>query len=102
MPRAPQQGGRALRHIAEVHGPEVHAPEVHAGVCGYADGVRFTPGGSRPASYAPDVGMACPVAAGLSGWEWNIGQPAARRLLGSPAVPIEHIGSYNCRPLPRP
>jgi len=74
-------------------------PEVHgAGVCGYADGVRFAPGGSRLASYAPaDVGMACPVAAGLSVWEWNIVQPAARRLLGSPVVAIEHIGSYNCR-----
>lgn len=72
--------------------------EVHAGACGYADGIRFTSGGSRRASYAPtDLGMACPVAAGLSVWEWNIVQPAARRLLGSPVVAIEHYGSYNCR-----
>ncbi len=35
--------------------------------------------------------------AALSLWEWNIVQPAARRLLGSPVVSIEHFGSYNCR-----
>src|SRR5690242_5762477 len=36
-------------------------PEVRAGACGYADGVRFAPGGSRRASYAPaETGMACP------------------------------------------
>ncbi|GAA0312577.1 extensin family protein [Sphingomonas oligophenolica] len=73
-------------------------PPLHAGVCGYADGVRFDAGGSRGAAYMPgDVGMACPVAAGLSMWEWNVVQPAARRLLGSPVVAIEHYGSYNCR-----
>ena len=72
-------------------------PEVHVNACGYADGVRFAEGGSRRAIYAPEVGMACPVAAGLSVWEWNIVQPAARRLLGSSVVAIEHYGSYNCR-----
>jgi len=72
-------------------------PKVHVNACGYADGVRFAEGGSRRATYAPEVGMACPVAAGLSVWEWNIVQPAARRLLGSSVVAIEHYGSYNCR-----
>ena len=73
-------------------------PPVRAGVCGYADGIRFDAGGSRRSAYMPDdVGMACPVAAGLSMWEWNVVQPAARRLLGSPVVAIEHYGSYNCR-----
>lgn len=68
------------------------------GTCSYADGVRFAPGGSRRTPYAPaDVGFSCPVAAGLSVWEWNVVQPAARRLLGSPVVSIEHFGSYNCR-----
>jgi hypothetical protein len=87
---------RALLDKAGVH----YAPlaPVHAGRCSYEDGVRFTPGGTRPTPYAPaDVGMACPVAAGLSMWEWNVVQPAARRLLGSPVVTIEHFGSYNCR-----
>lgn len=73
-------------------------PPVHQGVCGYDDGVRFAPGGSRRLSFAPpDVGLSCPVAAGLSMWEWNVVQPAAVRLLGSPVVAIEHLGSYNCR-----
>jgi len=72
-------------------------PEVHVNACGYADGVRFAEGGSRRATYAPEVGMACPVAAGLSVWEWNIVQPAARRLLGSSVVAIHHYRSYNCR-----
>ncbi|MEO9130772.1 MAG: extensin family protein [Sphingomonas sp.] len=87
---------RALLDKAGVH--YVMLPEIHSGTCGYADGVRFAPGGSRLTSYVPtDVGMACPVAAALSVWEWNIVQPAARRLLGSPVVAIEHYGSYNCR-----
>ncbi len=72
--------------------------EVKAGRCGYADGVRFDSGGSRRAAYSPaDLGTACPVAAALSVWEWNVIQPAARRLLGSPVATIEHFGSYNCR-----
>ena len=75
-------------------------PPIHAGICGYADGVRFTAGGSRRTPYAPaDLGTSCPVAAGLSVWEWNVVQPAARRLLGSPVVSIDHYGSYNCRPI---
>jgi hypothetical protein len=68
------------------------------GTCSYADAVRFAPGGARRTAYAPaDPGMSCPVAAGLSVWEWNVVQPAARRLLGSPVVAIEHLGTYNCR-----
>jgi hypothetical protein len=87
---------RALLHKAGVR--YTILPPIHAGVCGYADGVRFDAGGSRRAAYLPgEVGMACPVAAGLSVWEWNVVQPAARRLLGSPVVAIEHYGSYNCR-----
>lgn len=71
---------------------------VKYGTCSYADGVRFAPGGSRRALYAPaDLGTSCPVAAALSVWEWNVVQPAARRLLGSPVASIEHFGSYNCR-----
>ncbi|MDB5703677.1 MAG: Extensin-like protein [Sphingomonas bacterium] len=89
---------RALLDRAGVH--YIVLPPVHAGVCGYADGVRFAPGGSRRIPYSPaDLGTSCPVAAGLSVWEWNVVQPAARRLLGSPVVAIDHYGSYNCRPI---
>jgi len=73
-------------------------PPRRYGTCSYADAVRFAPGGARRTAYAPaDPGMSCPVAAGLSVWEWNVVQPAARRLLGSPVVAIEHFGTYNCR-----
>jgi hypothetical protein len=66
--------------------------------CGYVDGVRFSPGGSRRIVLDPaDPIMACPVAAGMAMWEWNVVQPAARRYLGAPVVAIEQLGTYNCR-----
>lgn len=66
--------------------------------CGYADAVRFTPGGPRRIVFAPErVGVACPVAAALAMWEWDVVQPAALRRFGSAVVGIDHLGSYNCR-----
>lgn len=66
--------------------------------CGYDDGVRFTGGGSRRIAYAPaGLGIACPVAAALAKWEWDVVQPAAERYLGSRVATIEHFGSYSCR-----
>jgi hypothetical protein len=66
--------------------------------CGYDDGVRLTAGGARGIGFSPrGVGLACPVAAALSVWEWNVVQPAAEARFGSPVVRIEHFGSYNCR-----
>lgn len=66
--------------------------------CGYADAVRFLPGGSRRIRFAPrDLGVACPVAAALTLWEWEVVQPAAQRHFGQRVAEIEHFGSYNCR-----
>ncbi|MEI9851039.1 MAG: extensin family protein [Sphingomonas sp.] len=66
--------------------------------CGFADGVRFARGGSRRIDFLPaDVGVACPVAAALAMWEWNVVQPAARRHFGTRVSAIEHFGSYSCR-----
>lgn len=66
--------------------------------CGYADGVRLLPGGARRIGFAPaSPGIACPVAAALSVWEWQVLQPAARKHFGSEVVGIEHLGSYSCR-----
>ncbi|MBX3593036.1 extensin family protein [Sphingomonas sp.] len=66
--------------------------------CGYADAVRFTAGGSRRIRYAPgDLGVACPVAAALTMWEWDVVQPAAQRIFGQDVAEIEQFGSYNCR-----
>lgn len=68
--------------------------------CGYADAVHFTPGGARAIGYAPaSVGIACPVAAGLAMWEWEVVQPAAARRFGQPVAQITHFGSYSCRRL---
>ncbi len=73
-------------------------PERRSGDCGYDDGVRFTAGGPRRIGYTPSgLGVACPVAAALAVWEWEIVQPAARRLLGSSVATIDHFGSFSCR-----
>jgi hypothetical protein len=73
-------------------------PRVRSGQCGYADGVRLMSGGARRLALSPaNLGMACPVAAALSVWEWNVVQPAARRYFGQRVVAIDHLGSYNCR-----
>lgn len=66
--------------------------------CGYDDGVRFTPGGARQIGFRPaSLGIACPVAAALSVWEWQVVQPAAQRHFGSRITAIDHFGSYSCR-----
>jgi len=66
--------------------------------CGYDAAIRFASGGARTIRYAPgDLGTACPVAAALSVWEWEVVQPAAWRRLGRQVVGIDHYGSYSCR-----
>lgn len=73
-------------------------PRTGEGRCGYADGVRFAAGGPRRIGFAPaGLGVACPVAAALAMWEWDVVQPAARTILGSPVATIDHFGSYSCR-----
>lgn len=66
--------------------------------CGYSDGIRFAPGGSREIALRPrNLAISCPVAAALALWEWEIIQPAAQKHFGSAVVEIEHLGSYSCR-----
>jgi hypothetical protein len=66
--------------------------------CGYTDGVRFAPGGARRIDVLPgNLGTACPVAAALAVWEWNVVQPASLRHFGTRVSAIEHYGSYSCR-----
>lgn len=73
-------------------------PPRHDGQCGYADGVRFAAGGSRRIGFVPaGLGVACPVAAALSMWEWDVVQPAAQAQFGARVASIDHFGSYNCR-----
>lgn len=74
-------------------------PPLRAGpACGYDDAVRLATGGARRIALRPaGVGMACPVAAALAVWEWDVVQPAARRILGTRVAAIDHYGSYSCR-----
>ena len=75
-------------------------PPRHERGCGYDDGVRCGAGGPRAIGFAPPgLGVACPVAAALSAWEWNVVQPAAQRWFGSRVTTIDHFGSYSCRRL---
>lgn len=76
------------------------SPRQGAGECGYADAVRLADDGARRIVFAPaGLGIACPVAAALSMWEWNIVQPAAQRHFGARVARIDHFGSYSCRPI---
>lgn len=61
-----------------------------AGVLGpdYGTVARMTPG---------DVTMTCALAAAVSVWRRQSVEPAAREILGSDVVAIEHMGVYACR-----
>ena len=73
-------------------------PRLDGPQCGYDDGVRLTGGGARRIAFAPrNLGIACPVAAALAKWEWDVVQPAAQARFRSAVAEIEHFGSYNCR-----
>ncbi len=75
-------------------------PPRRDGECGYGDAVRLTAGGARTVALAPaDLGVACPVAAALAMWEWDVLVPAARRHFDARVVRIDHFGSYSCRRL---
>lgn len=68
--------------------------------CGYANGVRFAANDPRITPFSPsNPAVACPVAAALALWEWEVVQPAALRHFRMPVSRIEHLGSYNCRRL---
>ncbi len=56
---------------------------------------RMALGGDRMVPAAPQ--MTCPVATGLEMWLRHEVEPAAREMLGSPLVQIEHLGTYSCR-----
>lgn len=68
--------------------------------CGYADGVRFAADDPHITPFTPArLGLACPVAAALALWQWEVVQPAAERHFRMRVTEIEHLGSYNCRRL---
>lgn len=73
-------------------------PRKGEGQCGYSDGIRLADHGPRRIAFTPpSLGIACPVAAALSMWEWDVLQPAAQRRFGARVASIDHFGSYSCR-----
>ena len=73
-------------------------PRKGEGRCGYSDGIRLTNDGARRIAFSPNgLGIACPVAAALSVWEWDVVQPAAQKHFGARVASIDHFGSYSCR-----
>ncbi|WP_236553052.1 extensin-like domain-containing protein [Sphingomonas sp. 8AM] len=75
-------------------------PARRDGRCGYDDAVRLTDGGARNTALSPaNLGIACPVAAALTMWEWDVLAPAARRHFDARVIRVDHYGSYSCRRL---
>ncbi len=68
-------------------------PATGEGACALTDRTRL---GDFP--LAPDTpAVTCPVAAALEIWRRDSVTPAARTILGSEVVRIEHLGAFSCR-----
>ena len=66
--------------------------------CGLAAGGVLGPDMGTVARMAPgDVEMTCRTALALSIWRRQSVEPAAREILGSDVVQIDHFGAYACR-----
>lgn len=66
--------------------------------CGLASGGVLGPDLGTTARMTPgDVEMTCRTALALSVWRRQSLEPAAREILGSDVVQIDHMGAYACR-----
>ncbi|WP_375140363.1 extensin-like domain-containing protein [Parasphingorhabdus cellanae] len=73
-------------------------PPVGTDQCVRDDNVRLLKPGTGQISFAPQtVAPSCPVVAGLTVWQDQVVQPAAREIFGQRVVSIRHLGSYSCR-----
>ncbi|TBW38722.1 extensin family protein [Siculibacillus lacustris] len=80
-----------VRPMGEIDGP---------GTCGADRPFKVSAVGRR--SKAPlneSTALNCPMVAAVDDWFDRIVQPAAEADFGQPVVGIEHMGSYNCRPI---
>lgn len=67
------------------------------GQCRVEDGLKLA-AGSRRITLQPDSpSMSCGVGAAMAVWEWNVVQPAARRIFGQRVEVIDQLGVWNCR-----
>lgn len=62
--------------------------------CGWTNAVSLRGAGRADIGVRP---LACDVAAATAMWTLHAVQPAAREILGSPVVRIQHFGTYSCR-----
>lgn len=68
--------------------------------CGLTAGGVLGPDMGTVARMSPgDVEMTCRTALALSIWRRQSLEPAAREILGSDVVQIDHFGAYACRPI---
>ena len=73
---------------------------VNSATCGLSAGGVLGPDMGTVARMAPgDVEMTCRTALALSLWRRQSLEPAAREILGSDVVQIDHFGAYACRPI---
>ncbi len=71
---------------------------VNGPACGLRQGGVLGPDLGTVARMAPgDVQMTCQLALALSVWRRQSLEPAAREILGSDVVQIDHFGAYACR-----
>ena len=71
---------------------------VNSATCGLTAAGVLGPDMGTTARMAPsDVTMTCALAAAVSVWRRQSVEPAARELLGSDVVEIDHMGVYACR-----
>ena len=76
------------------------ADRVNSATCGLTDaGVLGADYGTIARLAPSDVTMTCALAAAVSVWRRQSVEPAARELLGSDVVQIDHMGVYACRPV---
>lgn len=76
------------------------ADRVNSETCGLTDaGVLGADYGTIARLAPSDVTMTCALAAAVSVWRRQSVEPAARELLGSDVVQIDHMGVYACRPV---
>ena len=71
---------------------------VNSATCGLTSGGVLGPDMGTVARMAPgEVEMTCRTALALSVWRRQSLEPAAREILGSDVVQIDHMGAYACR-----
>lgn len=97
-----REGADLGRCLAQLNAARVTfnpVPDRHAtSVCGLTAGGVLGPDLGTVARMAPgDVEMTCQTALALSIWRRQSLEPAAREILGSDVVQIDHMGAYACR-----